>query len=172
MIRGFMREILSIGAWGIAALVTLYSYPRVLPFAKQYISSDMVAAGASVGAVFLLTLLIVSIITVRISDMVLDSRVGALDRTLGFLFGLGRGLIIVVVAFLFFVWLVPDRGQPEWVRGAKSKVVLQSTGQWLMSMLPDDPESTILKRLKRQKPEEQEPPDAEQKPQAPRTGTR
>ena len=172
MVRGFMREILSIGAWGIAALVTLYSYPRVLPFAKQYISSDMVAAGASVGAVFLLTLLIVSIITVRISDMVLESRVGALDRTLGFLFGLGRGLIIVVVAFLFFAWLVPDRSQPEWVRGAKSKVVLQSTGQWLMSMLPDDPESTILKRLKRQKPEEQEPPDTDQKPQAPRTGTR
>ena len=48
-----------------------------------------------VGGVFLGTLLIVSIFTIRISDMVLDSRVGALDRTLGFLFGLGRGLIIV-----------------------------------------------------------------------------
>jgi membrane protein required for colicin V production len=156
MIRGFMREILSIAAWGIAALVTLYSYLRVLPIAKQYFSSDMVAAGVTVGGIFLLTLLIVSIITVRISDMILDSRVGALDRTLGFLFGLGRGLIIVVVAFLFFAWLVPDRSQPEWVRGAKSKVVLQSTGQWLMSMLPDDPESTILKRLKKPKPEDQD----------------
>ena len=173
MIRGFMREILSIGAWGVAALVTLYSYSRVLPIARQYITSDMVAAGASVAGVFLITLLIVSVITVRISDLVLDSRVGALDRTLGFLFGLGRGLIIVVVAFLFFAWLVPDRSQPEWVRGAKSRIVLQSTGQWLMSMLPDDPESTILKRLKRQKPEDQEPPDAspDQKSElAPRSG--
>ena len=173
MIRGFMREILSIGAWGIAALVTLYSYSRVLPIAKQYITSDMVAAGASVAGVFLITLLIVSVITVRISDLVLDSRVGALDRTLGFLFGLGRGLIIVVVAFLFFAWLVPDRSQPEWVRGAKSRIVLQSTGQWLMSMLPDDPESTILKRLKQQKPEDQEPPDTspDQKSElAPRSG--
>ena len=173
MIRGFMREILSIGAWGVAALVTLYSYSRVLPIAKQYITSDMVAAGASVAGVFLITLLIVSVITARISDLVLDSRVGALDRTLGFLFGLGRGLIIVVVAFLFFAWLVPDRSQPEWVRGAKSRIVLQSTGQWLMSMLPDDPESTILKRLKRQKPEDQEPPDAspDQKSElAPRSG--
>mgnify|MGYP003465990643 CR=1 FL=1 len=68
-----------------------------------------VSDNATVGGIFLLTLLIVSIITVRISDMILDSRVGALDRTLGFLFGLGRGLIIVVVAFLFFAWLVPDR---------------------------------------------------------------
>jgi len=166
MIRGFMREILSIGAWGVAALVTLYSYSRMLPVAKQYIASDMVAAGASIGAVFLVSLLVVSLITIHIAVLVLDSRVGALDRTLGFLFGLGRGLIIVVVAFLFFAWLVPERSQPEWVRGAKSKVVLQSTGQWLMSMLPDDPESTILKRLKRQKPEEQEPPDSapDQKP--------
>jgi membrane protein required for colicin V production len=160
MIRGFMREILSIGAWVIAALVTLNSYSRVLPIVQGYFSSNTVAAGVSIGAVFLLTLLIVTIITARISDMVLDSRVGALDRTLGFLFGLGRGLIIVVVAFLFFAWLVPDRSQPEWVRGAKSKVVLQSTGQWLMSMLPDDPESTILKRLKRPKPEDQDTPDA------------
>jgi membrane protein required for colicin V production len=160
MIRGFMREILSIGAWGVAAVVTLYSYSRILPMAKQYFTSDTVAAAVSVGGVFLATLLIVSIITARISDMVLDSRVGALDRTLGFLFGLGRGLVIVVVAFLFFAWLVPDRSQPEWVRSAKSKLVLQNTGQWSMSMLPDDPESTILKRLKRPKPEDQDTPDA------------
>ena len=101
-----------------------------------------------------------SILTIKISDVVLDSRVGALDRTLGFLFGLGRGLIIVVVAFLFFAWLVPDRSQPEWVRNAKSKIVLQGTGEWLKAQLPDDPESTILKRLKKPRPEEQEPPDA------------
>src|SRR5262249_23827938 len=160
MIRGFMREILSIGAWGVAALVTLYSYPRVLPLAKQYFASDSVAAAVSAGSIFLGTLLIVSIITARISEMVLDSRVGALDRTLGFLFGLARGLVIVVVAFLFFAWLVPDRSQPEWVRSAKSKLVLQNTGQWLMSMLPDDPESTILKRLKKPKLEDQDTPDA------------
>ena len=161
MIRGFMREILSIGAWGVAALATLWAYAKVLPIAQGYFSNNTVATAVTVGGVFLLTLLIVSIITVRISDMVLDSRVGALDRTLGFLFGLGRGLIIVVVAFLFFAWLVPERSQPTWVSGAKSKVVLQSTGQWLMSMLPDDPESTILKRLKKPKPEDQDaPPDA------------
>src|ERR1700681_1888557 len=124
--------------------------------AVMLISGVLVVAGVFIG-----TLIVVSIITVRISDMILDSRVGALDRTLGFLFGLARGLIIVVVAFLFFAWLVPDRSQPEWVKSAKSRVVLQSTGQWLMSMLPDDPESTILRRLKRPKPEDQDsPPDA------------
>jgi len=161
MIRGFMREILSIAAWVIAAGATLYAYAKLLPKVKEtaFFTNDIVAAGVVIGGTFLLTLIIVSVITVRFSDMVLDSRVGALDRTLGFLFGLGRGLIIVVVAFLFFAWLVPPRTQPTWVANAKSKVVLQSTGDWLMSMLPDDPENTILKRLKRPRPEDGEPQD-------------
>jgi membrane protein required for colicin V production len=160
MIRGFMREILSIAAWALAAIATVYSYAKLLPLAKTYFNNDIVAAGAVIGGVFLGTLLIVSVLTVRISDMILDSRVGALDRTLGFLFGLGRGLIIVVVAFLFFDWLVPERSQPAWVQTAKSKVVLQSTGEWLKGLLPDDPESTILKRLKRPKGDETDAPDA------------
>jgi membrane protein required for colicin V production len=160
MIRGFMREILSIAAWVLAALATLYSYGKLLPWAKSYVNNDIVATAAVVAGTFLLTLLVVSVVTVRFSDMVLDSRVGALDRTLGFLFGLARGLIIVVVAFLFFAWLVPSKTQPAWVANAKSKVVLQSTGDWLMSMLPDDPESTILKRFKKPQPEDSEPAEA------------
>src|ERR1700726_2755755 len=152
MIRGFMREILSIAAWVLAALATLYSYGKLLPYAKSYVNNDIVATAAVVAGTFLLTLLVVSVVTVRFSDMVLDSRVGALDRTLGFLFGLARGLIIVVVAFLFFAWLVPDRSQPEWIRSAKSRVVLQGTGSWLMSLLPEDVDKYISNALKKTKP--------------------
>ena len=173
MIRGFMREILSIGAWGVAALVTLYSYSRVQPIAKGYISNDTVATGISVGGVFLLTLLVVSIITARISDMILDSRVGALDRTLGFLFGLGRGLLVVVVAYIFFSWLVVERSQPEWIRTAKSVFVLQKTGDWLKGLLPEDLDKTIS-RFRKPKLEDQEPPDSSPDRKSelrPRTGT-
>jgi membrane protein required for colicin V production len=155
MVRGFMREILSIAAWGAAALVTLFAFQKLLPSAKAYIANDTVATVAVIAGVFIGTLIVVSIITVRISDMILDSRIGALDRTLGFLFGLARGLLIVVVAFLFFSWLVPDKQRPDWVTLAKSRVVLQGTGDWLMALLPDDPENTILKRFKKNKPDEE-----------------
>ena len=63
-------------------------------------------------------------------------------------------MLIVVVAFLFFSWLVPETQRPNWVTGAKSRVVLQGTGDWLMALLPDDPENTILKRFKKNKPED------------------
>jgi hypothetical protein len=49
MIRGFMREILSIAAWVIAAVATLYAYSRLLPYAKTYFNNDIIAAGAVIG---------------------------------------------------------------------------------------------------------------------------
>jgi membrane protein required for colicin V production len=160
MIRGFMREILSITAWAAAAIATLLLYGKLLPIAKANISNDIIATIVVIAGIFLVTLLVVSIITVRISDMILDSRIGALDRTLGFLFGLGRGLIIVVVAFLFFAWLVPTNKQPDGVRNAKSRVVLENTGEWLQALLPQDMDNYLSQWFKRGKGDEQEPPDA------------
>ncbi|HEX2215627.1 MAG TPA: CvpA family protein, partial [Xanthobacteraceae bacterium] len=88
----------------------------------------------------------------------------------GFLFGLARGLVIVVVAFLFFVWLVPERSQPEWVRNAKSRVVLENTGKAIMSMLPEDPEGYLRRFRQPREGEEAEPPPAE--PQRSQGGAR
>ena len=161
MIRGFIREILSIAAWAGAAAATVVLYGPLLPIAKANISSAIVASGVVIGGVFLLTLLIVTSVTVRISDKVLDSRIGALDRTLGFLFGLGRGLIIVVVAFLFFAWLVPPAKQPDGVLNAKSLEVLNKTGEWLQALLPQDMDNYLSQWFKRRpKGDEQEPPEA------------
>src|ERR1700709_2466632 len=157
MVRGFMREILSIAAWGAAALVTLYAFSKLLPTAKTYFNNDTVASVVVVAGVFIGTLIVVSIVTGRISDMILDSRIGALDRTLGFLFGLARGLLIVVVAFLFFSWLVPDKQRPDWVSGAKSLTMLKSTGDWLMSMVPDDLEKYYPKKRKPDDEQAEEP---------------
>ena len=169
MIRGFMREVLSIAAWAAAAVAVVLLYNRLLPIAKANLpGGDFVASAAVIGGVFLVTLLIVSVITVRISDMILDSRIGALDRTLGFLFGLGRGLIIVVVAFLFFAWLVKPESRPEGVRNAKSLKVLEGTGEWLQTLLPQDMDNYLSQWFKKRPREEQEPPDA---PPGQRSGT-
>lgn len=150
MIRGFVREVLSIASWIAAAAAAFLLYGRVLPYAKQYISHDLVAVGVSAAAVFIVTLLIVSYITMRISDFVLDSRIGALDRTLGFVFGAVRGLLLVVVAMMFFNWFVQPEQQPGWVLQAKSRPLLMSIGERLVAVLPEDPERAILDRLKKQ----------------------
>jgi membrane protein required for colicin V production len=88
----------------------------------------------------------------RISDFVLDSRAGPLDRTLGFAFGAARGLILVVIAVLFLnFFIAPDR-QPEWIAASKTKPWLDSIGSDLMNRLPDDPEAEIMERLRGEEP--------------------
>jgi membrane protein required for colicin V production len=138
MIRGVMREVLSVAAWASAAAATVLLYERLLPFAEANLGAGTLAKVAVILGVFLLTLLIASIATARISNMVLDSRIGALDRSLGFVFGLARGLLIVVVAFYLFAWFVPANKLPEGIRDAKSREALQATGQWMVSLLPQD----------------------------------
>jgi membrane protein required for colicin V production len=156
--RGFVREALSIAAWISSGLIAVYGFPYARPIARNLIGNPTVADIAAGTALFVVSLVVLTLVTAAVATRVKGSSLSALDRTLGFVFGLARGLIIVVVAFLFFAWLVPDRSQPEWVKNAKSRVVLQGTGQWLISMLPDDPESTILKRFKRQRPDDSEQP--------------
>ena len=63
MIRGFMREILSIAAWATAAVTTLYGFPRLLPQAKAYFQNDTIAAIAVIAGVFVGTLVVATIIT-------------------------------------------------------------------------------------------------------------
>ena len=148
MIRGFTREVCSIGAWIAAAAVAYFFWQPALPYVQRYIEDENIALGVTIAGIFFVTLLIVSIITMRISDFVLDSRAGPLDRTLGFVFGAARGLVLVVIAVLFLnFFIAPDR-QPEWIAMAKTKPWLDSLGTDLMNQLPDDPEAEILQRIR------------------------
>jgi membrane protein required for colicin V production len=148
MIRGFTREVFSIGSWVAAAAVAYFFWDDVLPYVRRYVEDKNLSLGITVAGLFFVTLLLVSIITMRISDFVLDSRAGPLDRTLGFVFGAARGLVLVIIAVLFLNFFVaPDR-QPQWIAMAKSKPWLDSLGTDLMNRLPDDPEAEIMQRLR------------------------
>lgn len=143
MLRGLTREVLSILSWALAAVATLFFFPTYQAQARAYIEPALLADAVLAGGIFLVVLILVSLITVRISDGVLDSRIGALDRTLGFVFGLARGLVLVVIAYLFFTWLVPEDTQPQWIKDARSLPILKKTGAAIVSLLPEDPASAI-----------------------------
>lgn len=147
MVRGFSREVLSIVSWVAAAAAAFFFYKPLTPYAAEYISSDTIAMAVSAAVIFIVTLIIVSFITLKIADFIIDSRVGAVDRVLGFIFGAVRGLLLVVVAMLFFNWLAPEN-QPQWIATAKSKPFLDDLGQQLVAALPENPEQTILDSIK------------------------
>lgn len=148
MVRGFSREVLSVASWIAAALAALFLHQLLLPYISNYIKNDTIALIVAALIIFLVALIVVSYITMRISDFIIDSRIGALDRTLGFVFGSARGILIVVVGMLFFGWLVQPKDQPVWISTAKSKPVLDNLGEQLVNSIPEDLVVNLMKKFK------------------------
>jgi membrane protein required for colicin V production len=146
MVRGFTREVLSIFSWAMAAVAALYLTPKYWHSVEGYFPSPGIAQIAFAAGVFVIVLIVVSLITFRISDRVLDSRVGALDRTLGFIFGLARGFLLVAIVFILFSALARD--QPSWIVEAKSYPILKQTQVAIESLMPLNPEQYLPGQLK------------------------
>ncbi len=145
MVRGFVREVLSVASWVAAAVAAYLLYPHVLPLVQPYFDSKMVATIVSAAAIFFVALIIASYITMKISDFVIDSRIGAVDRALGFVFGALRGILLMIVALWFFNFLV--REPQPWIANARTMPLLVSGGDWLIGLLPADFESWVQEKI-------------------------
>ena len=147
--RGFTREILSLIAWGAAGLAAAAALlsPDIMNFAKAYIQPEVVATVGVGAGVFLIVLIVTSLIGVKIADWVLDSAAGTLDRTLGFAYGLTRGLLLVVVAYVFYIWLVPADKRETWIKNAQSLPIVESTATILIGFLPPEISEDLLSKM-------------------------
>jgi membrane protein required for colicin V production len=138
--RGFTREILSLATWAGSAAIAAYMYFYHKDIAEKYIDNTLVATGVTVVGTFLVALIVLHLLTMWIGDMVVDSRIGPLDRTLGFVFGAARGVLICIVAAVFANFLLAPK-LPDMVANAKSYQPLLSAGDWLINLLPPDVET-------------------------------
>ena len=138
--RGFTREVLSLIAWAAAGLAAFGAVmtPGILGLVEAHVQPEIVAKVGLGAGVFLIVLVIVSLIGVKIADFVLDSAAGPFDRTLGLAYGLARGLMLVVIAYLFYIWLVPGDKREGWIRNARSLPLIESTAGVVIGFLPPD----------------------------------
>ncbi len=136
--RGFTREVLSLISWGAAGLAGLLAAltPQAVAIAMPYLQQEIVAQVAVGLGVFLLTLIVLSLISVKISDWVLDAPTGPFDRTLGFFYGMVRGLLLVVIAYFFYDMFVQRDRQDAAVRNARLLPVVQGVRDTAVALLP------------------------------------
>jgi membrane protein required for colicin V production len=135
--RGLVREVLSIGAWVAAALAALWGFPYAKDIARKYISITILADVVTATAIFLVTLIVCAGISHAIARNVRGSTFGALDRSLGLLFGLLRGAVLICFAYLLFTWAVPNEAdQPDVIKEASSRPLVARGADILRSLLP------------------------------------
>ena len=135
--RGFVSETLSIFAWAAAAFATLFFGPKLAPLARDLVSSPFLGQLIGYAVIFLVVLIPLSFISYRFSESVKNSPVGTLDRSLGAMFGIVRGLAIIGLAYIAFTFMVSVSKQPAWLTHAKLLPVIQGSAQVLLSLVPD-----------------------------------
>ncbi len=139
LMRGFVSSFLWISGWVAAGFATIYGLPFAEPLARDLIPGETVAKAAAAVTIFILTLIVVSVISNQISSAVRGSSLGALDRSLGFLFGGAIGGSVVCLGYILLSWLSNDLTKhPAWVLNAKTLPAIQQGADFLRAMVPGE----------------------------------
>jgi membrane protein required for colicin V production len=137
--RGLVKEVLSILSWVGAVVAVIFLLPRVEPLVGQYIKEPLLAQIASGVGIFVLALVVFGVINHYLSSNVRSSALGALDRSLGLVFGVLRGAIVVCVAYILMSWAMPNpASRPDVIREARTEPLVAEGAVFLKSLLPAD----------------------------------
>lgn len=134
--RGLVREVLGVGAWIGAGLAAAWGTPLARPQVHHWMGGSPWADPATFVAIFLVTLIVLLLIAHAIGGAVRRSPLGGLDRTLGLLFGLGRGAVLVILAYIIAGMVVPVDRWPEPVQQARLIYPTYSGARWAVHLLP------------------------------------
>jgi membrane protein required for colicin V production len=150
LMRGVVREIFSLIAWGGAFFAGSHFYPLAQPWTERYISNPTIAKDAAWGLVAVIAFIVLQITGGLIAKLIKGNTLTAIDRSLGFVFGLAKGALIVCIVFLMLMSVLWSDLDPEHENAAPAPNVLAEAP-------PVNPSATVTT----------EPRKPEKKPSAP-----
>lgn len=135
--RGFVREALSIIAWVGAAAITLYGFNSVYTVAVRFVTTPLLADLIAGAGLFVISLIVLTLITGYVARFADSGTLSPINRTLGLIFGLARGVVLVCLAYLVVDVSLPQNDRPPWIKEAKSERFLAKGADLLRTALPD-----------------------------------
>jgi len=135
--RGFVHEVLSVAGWIGAVFAVIYGVPELRHIARDMIPNTLIADGVTGIVIFLSVLVVLSILTKMLSKSIQASALNNLDRSLGFIFGLLRGVIVFALGLLILDWVISDEERPTWVNNAKTVPVIEATANFMVGLAPE-----------------------------------
>ena len=135
-VRGLVQEGLSIAGWVGAIFATIYGFPYLSPYTHELTTIDIVADFSAGIIIFITALVFLSLCTRRISKIVKSSGLNAIDRSLGFLFGLARGALIIVISYIGIISIYPENEHPQWIKDSRSLGLLKPGAELLAALIP------------------------------------
>jgi membrane protein required for colicin V production len=141
--RGFVKEVLSVLGWigaAIATFVIFFYVPQVREFARAQITEPVIADIVAAVALFTISLFVLGMLNHYISSRVQGSALGPLDKSLGLVFGLVRGIVVVALAHMAMTdWLLPNRqDRPEVINQARTEPYVEMAANYIKTLVPED----------------------------------
>lgn len=140
--RGFVQEVLSLLAWGVAVIAVRLFLAPVTDLAGLWIGAGAAASLLSFVGLFALTFVAGKFVAGRVGDGVRSSLIGPVDRVLGAGFGALKGLVVATLAFLAFslgyhFFFGVQGGLPKWIEESRSFPLLNASGEAMAQVIHD-----------------------------------
>jgi membrane protein required for colicin V production len=135
--RGAVREIVALLALVVAAGLAVFGLPVFAPIFRGFIHPGWLGTLASLIVVFAVAFVALRLIGAGMGRAMQSTQMlGFLDRSLGLLIGLGRGLIVLGALFLMFNAATPEDLRPKWITGARTWPLAANMGHVLDELAP------------------------------------
>ncbi len=153
-VRGFVQEVLALGAWAISLFAIHYAHTPVTAMLGSYVGTH--AGAASVLAFCLLLLvpyMVVKLLARQLGSASRASFLGPVDRVIGFGFGAVKGMLMAVLGFSILVlgydtvWGI--NGRPDWITQSRTYPFVNASSDALVTMIGDRREAAADAEAKR-----------------------
>ncbi len=135
--RGFVQELLALLAWIAAGIATFLGIDYVIPLARQLTTIQPLADIGAGTVIFLAVLVVLTIVTRLLVRRVRRSGLGTLDHSLGLLFGLFRGAVLIAIAWVVVAWTFQEEKYPDWITEARTLPLVQQGALALYDLVPE-----------------------------------
>lgn len=157
-LRGFIREVLTIlGVVGGLAAALAFG-KKLVPLMSGWIGVDpqakdpqlmlgvvpytIVAEVLAYGSIFLVVVIVLSVVSNLLAGWARTIGLGAIDRTLGVIFGIARGILVLAVLYLLPYLLFEPESRKDWFKDSRLMVYIEQTSSWLAEFLPESVKDT------------------------------
>ena len=149
-IRGGVYETIATLSWVVAAIAARFTSPWLDSMFQSWFKlpdSTVVTLVASYFVVFFCILLLVSFVNQKLRDKIQESMMNVTDHTLGVIFGIIRGIVVMGIVYWVSLWYFSDMPHmPRWMENARTRPIMQLTAEKLDSWFVPGPENKLLAR--------------------------
>lgn len=105
--RGFVKEALSLANWFLAFFIAMTFRAVLSTLIEPYIAAPSLREMVAFASLFALTLIVGAMVNNLIVEVVRITGLGGTDRTIGMVFGLLRGFILIMAILILVPPIVP-----------------------------------------------------------------